>query len=151
MATQARAKPTPLSAPSEEMETGDPNAMANHITIISVVNFIGAGLLVIGGLFTMFAFGVGAAGANEGEKSGAPGWVSEMVAAMGFMVFVVILGLAAVHFLAGFFLMKRKRAGKILGTITAILYVLAIPFGTALSIYSFVILFNQKTEAYWVD
>ena len=47
--------------------------------------------------------------------------------------------------IAGFALLKFKEWGRILALIVAVLNVIWIPFGTALSIYTFVILLNTET------
>ncbi|UCE40066.1 MAG: hypothetical protein JSV17_11390 [Candidatus Aminicenantes bacterium] len=49
--------------------------------------------------------------------------------------------------IAGFALLKFKEWGRILALIVAVLNVIWFPFGTALSIYTFVILLNTETIA----
>lgn len=146
----ARATPDPAPAQDSRQAAG-PHEMATHLTVISVLNFITAGLLVLGGLFVMFVFSVGAAGATEGERNGAPDWISEVVGAMGFMLLVIMIGLALVFLFAGIKTVQRRRSGKVLSLVAAVLHLFNFPFGTAIGIYSFVILMNAKTESYWVD
>jgi hypothetical protein len=51
--------------------------------------------------------------------------------------------------IAGFALLKFKEWGRILALIVAVLNVIWFPFGTALSIYTFVILLNtENTELF---
>ena len=49
--------------------------------------------------------------------------------------------------IAGFALLKFQEWGRILALIVAVLNVIWFPFGTALSIYTFVILLNTETTA----
>lgn len=49
--------------------------------------------------------------------------------------------------IAGFALLKFKEWGRILALIVAVLNVIWFPIGTALSIYTFVILLNTETSA----
>ncbi len=49
--------------------------------------------------------------------------------------------------IAGFALLKFKEWGRILSLVVAVLNIIWIPFGTALSIYTFVILLNTETIA----
>jgi hypothetical protein len=49
--------------------------------------------------------------------------------------------------IAGFALLKLKEWGRILSLVVAVLNVIWIPIGTALSIYTFVILLNTETIA----
>lgn len=56
---------------------------------------------------------------------------------------IAILSLPEV--IAGFALLKFKEWGRILSLIVAALNVIWFPFGTALSIYTFVILLNTET------
>jgi len=136
--------------PAPEARQG-PHPLATHVMVIAVLDFIYAGLAVIGGLFVLFVFGVGAMGANEGEKAGAPGWVSEMVGALGFLIFIAVVAFALLYFFAGMMLMKRKRVGKVLGIIAAVVQLFGFPIGTAIGIYALIMLNNQQLDDYWVD
>ena len=59
----------------------------------------------------------------------------------------LIAALSLPEIIAGFALLKFKEWGRILVLIVSFLNIIWFPLGTALSIYSFVILVNQETVA----
>ena len=64
------------------------------------------------------------------------------IAGGGLLVF-----LSLPEVIAGFALLRFKEWGRILALVVAVLNVIWFPFGTALSIYTFVILLNTETMA----
>jgi len=61
----------------------------------------------------------------------------------GIAIFLLILSIPKI--IAGIGLMKRQEWGRILTLIVAFLSILSFPLGTALAIYSFVILVKEET------
>ncbi len=61
----------------------------------------------------------------------------------GIAIFLLILSIPKI--IAGIGLMKRQEWGRILALIVAFLSILNFPLGTALAIYSFVILIKEET------
>lgn len=64
--------------------------------------------------------------------------------AMGIGAFIVILSLPEIF--AGIGLLGFREWGRILTLVVSFLNLLCFPFGTALSIYSLIILFNPETS-----
>jgi hypothetical protein len=59
----------------------------------------------------------------------------------------MLIFLSLPEVLAGFALLKFKEWGRILALVVAVLNIIWFPIGTALSIYTFVILLNTETTA----
>jgi hypothetical protein len=76
---------------------------------------------------------------NSGRSDGPPASFMAVI-----MVFVVIVNalFAIPSFIAGYAFLKRKSWAKIAGIIAAALSALRIPFGTAVSVYTFWFLFS---------
>jgi len=76
---------------------------------------------------------------NGGRGSGPPPALMAV-----FLAFVIVINvlLAVPSFIAGYAFLKRKSWAKIAGIIAAALSALRIPFGTAVSIYTFWFLFS---------
>jgi len=62
---------------------------------------------------------------------------------LGVSIFIVILSLPEIF--AGIGMLRHREWGRILALVVAFLNLLCFPFGTALSIYSLVILFNPES------
>ena len=78
-------------------------------------------------------------------NSNVSGQGDSTLATTGILCFFVpgIIG----DFLAGYGLLKYRNWGRILAIIMAIINLLNIPFGTALGIYTLIIMFNKETKA----
>ena len=97
-----------------------------HILILLVTGAFVVGMM---GLLTL----------NNGRTNAPP--TSFMAVIMAFAVVINVL-LAIPSFVAGYAFLKRKRWAKIAGIIAAVLSALRIPFGTAVTIYTFWFLFS---------
>jgi heme/copper-type cytochrome/quinol oxidase subunit 2 len=82
---------------------------------------------------------MGFATLNAGRSNGPP--MSFMVVIMAFVVIINML-LAIPSFVAGYAFLTRKPWAKIAGIVAAVLSALRVPFGTAVSIYTFWFLFS---------
>jgi hypothetical protein len=113
--------------------------MDRHVHLIGIL-WIVYGLM--GLLFAFFAFlilfGVSFI-PNMGNV--APG-ILRLIAWIASLFFLV---LALPQIIAGMGLMKRKEWGRILTLIVSFFHLISFPLGTALSIYSFVILLKPET------
>jgi len=113
--------------------------MQDHIKVIGILWIIFGCLSLFGALvlFTIL-FGVSFI-PDMGEI--APG----ILRIIGFTLssFLAILGLPKI--IGGIGLLKRQEWGRILILVVSFLSLISIPFGTALGIYSMIILFNRET------
>jgi hypothetical protein len=122
-----------------------------NLGVLSVLNYVYAGLIGMAGLFftlyiVMGAFMVGA-GALDGTKGGAAGGA----AIGGFFIvfggiFVLIASIfAALHIVSGRYLAKRK--GHTFITVVACLSLLSMPFGTLLGIFTLILISKPHIKA----
>lgn len=120
--------------------------METHIKIIGVLNLIFGlmGVIACGVCLVLFAGGFAFLGAIEHDP--VPIWLAGGIGA----IFVVIMAVAALpNLLAGYGLLTRRQWGRILAIIVAILDLPAFPFGTALGIYTLVILLSGEAQAFF--
>jgi len=87
-----------------------------------------------------FVFGMMGMMTFDGSRGNRPP-ASVMAVILAFVIGVNVL-LAIPSFIAGYAFLKRKSWAKIAGIVAAVLSALRIPFGTAVSIYTFWFLFS---------
>jgi hypothetical protein len=117
-----------------------------HVQILGWLRIAGAALmLVIGALLLIFLAGLGVFSSAAAEDA-TPFFVLTLVAFFvgGLMVVLALPGL-----LAGIGLLRRKEWGRILAIIVAVFDLLNFPIGTAISVYSFYVLFQDAATPYF--
>lgn len=113
--------------------------MENHVTVIGAL-WIAMG--VIGVIFGLIIFGV-LFGVSFIPDMGYEAPVILRTVGLGVGMFVVILSVPEI--VAGVGLLKKQEWGRILTVVVSFFNLLSFPFGTALAIYSLVILLKQET------
>jgi hypothetical protein len=113
--------------------------MEKHVNLIGIL-WIVSGVL---GLFAAFLvagllFGLSFIPAIEPEAPGILRWI-------GFGVGSFLLVLAVPKIVAGIGMLKMKEWGRVLTLVVAFLSLLEFPLGTALAIYSIIILMRDET------
>ena len=121
-----------------------PNRMETHVKVVAAINIVFAALFFLVALALLVAFGV-AAGIT-GATSGV-GWLPGFLAGLGFLLVVPFAAVAVLYLLAGIRLNQRRRSGKTLGFVTAVLSLFSIPFGTAFGIYAIWAFVQPETDA----
>lgn len=113
--------------------------MEKHVNLLGIL-WIALGILTFfGGLVAFFVlFGI-----SFIPDMGYEAPVILRTVGAGVAIFLFILSIPKI--IAGIGLMKRKEWGRILTLIVAFLSILSFPLGTALAIYSFVILIKDET------
>jgi hypothetical protein len=113
--------------------------MAKHVDLIAIL-WIALGVFTFFGGFVVFwvLFGI-----SFIPDIGYEAPVILRTVGAGIVIFLLILSLPKI--IAGVGLMKRQEWGRILTLIVAFLSILNFPLGTALAIYSFVILIKEET------
>lgn len=113
--------------------------MESHVKALGVLWIIyGA----IGMLFIFFLFAT-LFGVSYIPDVGAEATVILRTVAIGFCIFLSVLTLP--ELIAGFGLLNYREWGRIVAIAVAFLNLIAFPFGTAISVYTLVILFNAET------
>jgi hypothetical protein len=117
--------------------------MQDHVKIIGILWIVfGAFSLFGAAILFMLLFGVSFI-PDVLEDPVAPGILRLVAVFVG--GFLAVLGVPKI--IGGYGLLKRKEWGRILVLIVSFLSLLSVPFGTALGIYSIVILFNKEAAA----
>ncbi len=120
--------------------------MTTHVKVVAVLDIVYGSLAAVGALAVLLVFGIGTAVTGAERDQGVPDYVPGIVASMGVFLALLLGLLALLGILAGAMLLKHRRAGKGLGIAVAILSLFSFPLGTALGIYSLVILLNRDTD-----
>lgn len=113
--------------------------MENH------VNIIGALWIAMGAIGVMFGFVIFGVlfGVSFIPDMGYEAPIILRTVGFGVGAFIIIL--SAPEIIAGIGLLKRQDWGRILALVVSFFNLLSFPFGTALAIYSIVILLKQET------
>jgi hypothetical protein len=115
--------------------------MEDHIKIIAILWIVFGSLSLIGSLILfMILFG-----ASLIPEIGpiAPGILR--IIGIGLSGFLAVLG--APKIIGGIGLLKKQEWGRILVLVVSFLSLINVPFGTALGVYSIVVLFDKRTAA----
>jgi hypothetical protein len=121
-------------------------SMDQHIRILSVLYIVLGviGLIVAAGFFFL---GAGAAATILSQDQSSSGQVGAAWAG-GCMTFIAaVFGILSIpSFIAGWGLGKRKSWSRILTLVLAVLTLPSFPIGTAIGVYSLVILLNDESK-----
>jgi hypothetical protein len=120
--------------------------MKKHVQVLGYLNITFGALGLIAGIiifFILIGAGLIATVAAEGDKGILAMNILSIIAVfvMGFFFLLSIPGI-----IAGIGLLQFKKWARILTIILAFFGIFNIPFGTALSIYTFWVLFNGETD-----
>ena len=122
---------------------------AGKVKVLSLVWFVYAALSLVAGVagltfahaFFSNHFGPWAHGQPWGNQSGPPEWLGQAFLRFVWVAVIVRAGLA---FVAGWGLHERTQWGRIVAIVAAFLSLLKFPFGTALGIWTLVILMGYR-------
>jgi hypothetical protein len=122
---------------------------AGKVKVLSLVWFVYAALSLVAGVagltfahaFFSNHFGPWAHGQPWGDQSGPPEWLGQAFLRFVWVAVIVRAGLA---FVAGWGLHERTQWGRIVAIVAAFLSLLKFPFGTALGIWTLVILMGYR-------
>jgi hypothetical protein len=113
--------------------------MEKHVNLIGILWIALGALTLFGGFIAFFVlFGI-----SFIPEMGYEAPVILRTVGIGVAIFLFILSVPKI--IAGIGLMKKKEWGRILTLIVAFLSLINFPLGTALAIYSFVILIKDET------
>jgi len=128
-----------------------PDAMERHVRIVGLLYVFCGALLVLLGLVMLLIFGgAGLTGATADSVEVSP-FVFPLVGAVGGMLFIVLVALSIPAITAGAGLLKRRRWARILAIPLSGVFLLWVPVGTAVGIYSLWVLLSKRTEAMFVS
>ena len=117
--------------------------METHVKVVGILWIIWGALgLIIGIFVASILIGAGLI-ANIESGDTEPLGILTIIATFITGLFLI---LSLPDIIVGIGIMKRKQWGRILGFILAALNLLSIPFGTALSIYTFFVLLSPESQ-----
>jgi hypothetical protein len=115
---------------------------ATHVKVLAWIDIGFSALISFVGLFGLvFLLGIGAV-ADDPEASRILGFV-------GFAGAAFLVALALPGFVAGYGLLKRRRWGRFLAIVVAVLDLFEIPVGTAIGFYGLWVLSGDEAGAYF--
>jgi hypothetical protein len=124
-------------------DAGHRFAVSTHIKVIGVLHIVSGVMSLVGALTIFLALGVaGGIVASQGEH-GAAGVLA--IVAIVICGFLAIVGLPGI--IGGWGLLAGKEWARILVIVLGILHLLNFPLGTALGIYTLVILLRDDPQA----
>jgi len=120
-----------------------------HLRLLTIFYYIWAGLQSLGGLIGLAFIGVGAFLASSPQIAQSndppPPWFGAVFAGLGALVFVSVEGMAALSFFTGRFLARRRH--HTFCVVISALSCLSLPLGTALGIFSILVLQRPSVKA----
>ncbi len=125
---------------------------SEHLRILSMCYYLYAGINAFFSLFGLFYAFMGLAlSATVSRASSHPGqdappeFVGLLLAVIGLGLFAILLSLSVLKFLAATRL--RKRRGRVFCIVVAAFTCLGIPFGTALGVFTFLVLSRRSVAS----
>ncbi len=116
--------------------------MRTHMQVIAWIHIVSGALCALGGLALLFLFlGIGSFAAAGGGKEALPAFGILGSVGVFASLFFGVVGLPDI--LAGWGMLQRRNWARILAIVLSVLNVFNFPLGTAIAVYSFVVLFNQ--------
>lgn len=125
--------------------------MTTHVKVLGGLYIALSTIGLVGALFLALAFGaaggiVGAAADGRNAAIAIP-----IIGMAGTMLVVFLIVTSLPGMIAGIGLLKFRPWARVLAIVVAVLYLIHIPFGTAVGIYGLWVLFNQDTERLFSD
>ena len=119
--------------------------MEKHINVLGILWIISG---TLGILFALLIFGVlfGVSFIPDMDHD-----ATIILRSIGFGLSIFFIILSAPEIIGGIWLMKRKEWARILVLVLSFLNLIWIPFGTALGIYSLVVLLREDTSKFFTN
>jgi hypothetical protein len=105
------------------------------VTVIAILQFLGAGVLLLGGL--VFMLGMGAIGALMAQRGNASGLSMGMLAGMGAVIGVVMIVFAVLYGVVGYGMWNLKNWARIVTLVFTVLGAMIQLFGLLSSLLHF--------------
>ena len=113
--------------------------VGEHIHLLGILWFAISAFNVVGGIVLYIVANTLLA---PGGEAGAPGFLRPLLS----VVSILVLGKAAMGFVAGWGLTQRERWARILAVVLALISLFNIPFGTAIGVYTLWVLLPAQSE-----
>jgi hypothetical protein len=120
-----------------------------QLRLLTIFYYVWAGFQSLGGLIGLAFIGAGAFIASSPQIAQGteppPPWFGAVFAGIGALVFVSVEGMAALSFFTGRFLSRRLH--HTFCVVISVLNCLSLPFGTALGVFSILVLQRSSVKA----
>jgi hypothetical protein len=121
-----------------------------HLKLLSILYYVWAGLTAFGACFGGIYAVVGgglliAAATQNGGQDAPPAWVGALVFGLGAIIFLLVVAISLLNFFTGRFLARRQRYTFCF--VVAVLTCLSFPLGTALGIFTIIVLQRPSVKA----
>lgn len=120
--------------------------MQRHLSTVSVLHYVYGAVVCLGGLglLTLVMLGHFLQSdwiAEQSQGDGPPAWVGGLLGALGWTLFIVVELKGLLNLVSAILIGQRR--GRVFSMVVAALDCLAVPFGTALGIYTLIVLEND--------
>jgi len=123
---------------------------SEHLRLLAIFYYINAGIVAFFSFFALIYVGLGALmllnpGALGAGGDAPPAFLGYLFATLGSVLLLLGLLFAACLFLAGRFLLQRRH--RVFCLVIAGINCLAVPYGTALGVFTFIVLMRPSAQA----
>lgn len=119
-----------------------------HLRLLSILHYVWGGLIAfggcIGGFYSLIGGGIITAAASEGGRNAPPMAVGAILLVVGILVVLLIATLSTLTIIAGRSLARRQHYTLCL--VMACISCLSIPLGTALGVFTIVVLSRPSVK-----
>jgi len=120
--------------------------MESHIKIVGILHVILGAMGLLGALVVLFVFsGLASMVSMSGDPNGAV--AVPVLGGIGSLIAIVVVAFSLPGFIGGIALLKMVPWSRVYMIVISALYLIHIPFGTALGIYGLWVLTKPETEA----
>lgn len=122
--------------------------MKQNLPTLSILHYVYGALVCLAGVAAFFLIGVGAFVADRAAAHGAqevpPDWIGGFIASFGLALFLILLVWGILIILSGYWIGKRRN--RTFSIVVAALCLLSFPIGTALGVFTLVVLVNDDVR-----
>ena len=121
--------------------------MTKHLSLLSVLHYVYGILVCIIGFGALFFLGAGALISSEVVQAGdaPPDWVGRYIASFGMGLFLLMEAWGVAIILSGYWI--SRRTNRTWSIVVAALCLLSVPLGTALGVFTLVVLSSDEVRA----
>jgi hypothetical protein len=121
-----------------------------HLKLLSILYYVWAGLTAFGACFGGIYVVAGgglliAAATQQGNQNAPPPWFGAIFLVLGAIILLLVVAISLLNFFTGRFLARRQRYTFCF--VVAVLSCLSFPLGTALGIFTIIVLQRPSVKA----
>jgi len=124
-----------------------------HLKLLSILYYVWGGLTAFGacfgGIYSVVGGGVLFAAAQKGGQNAPPAWLGVLFFFLGIIILLLLVANSLLNIFTGRFLARRQRYTFCF--VVAVLSCLSFPLGTALGIFTIIVLQRPSVKAKFVQ